>query len=653
MNPEKTSQEPLDRVRLRAIMRDADLRVLLMCLFHITGESAWLEPPYRPSRDVRLVADPAAGLPDDVQEHIREAAVELLANGFGEPSIVDPGDELMQRMMDVTLGEEVPFEYARMMREDMGLTAGHHDWPSRPSPDDLSSTTVLIVGAGVSGLALGAQLTRLGLPYTIVEKNTRVGGTWWENRYPGAGVDTPNHAYSFSFGRPNRWTRFFALRDEIYEYIESRVDEFGIRGNIRFSTEVVRAVWDESGSCWHVTLRTSDGREETVQVAVLVSAVGLLNAPSVPPIEGLDSFAGPSFHSARWPDDLDLRGRRVAVVGTGASAMQLVPSIAADVESVTIYQRSAQWARPIGGYRDDMPAGAQWLLEHMPFYAPWFRFTMAWRYGDGLLKTLRKDPEWPHPERAVNRRNDLHREELTEFIQSELADHPDLLARAVPDYPPFGKRILIDNGWFQTLTRPNVDLVTEAIDHIDASGVVTTDGCHHEADIIVFATGFQVTQLTARLNVTGRADRSLADAWANDNPTAHLGITVPGFPNLFCMAGPNAGLAHGGSAIFQAESQARYISSCLIQMVTKGIAALDVRPEVHDAYVRRVDAEHDRLIWTHPGMTNWYRNRSGRVVAIMPWRLVDYWAMTHDADLSDFRVAYRTNQPAADRLAVS
>ena len=250
------------------------------------------------------------------------------------------------------------------------------------------------------------------------------------------------------------------------------------------------------------------------------------------------SFKGTILHSALWSDDIKLDGKHVAVIGTGATSMQLVPAIAGRVASVTVYQRSAQWARPVKGYADPISEGARWLLAHLPFYVQWYRFNMFWRYGDGLLPFLRKDPAWPHPERAVNKGNDRHRQELTDFILTELKDRPDLIEKCVPTYPPYGKRILLDNNWFKTLRQDNVELVTDAIDHFDESGIVTADGEHRPADIIVVATGFKVTEMAARLNISGRDGKNLREAWANDNPTAFLGLTVPDFPELLLHARP-------------------------------------------------------------------------------------------------------------------
>jgi 4-hydroxyacetophenone monooxygenase len=626
---------PRQAFDLPSAIAEGDIRVLLMVLVHMTGDARWLEPPYRPKRDVRLIPDPHAGLPEDIQDEIRAAVLKLYEKGEPKPAITDPGDALMLKMMRATLGENVAPEYAPLMREEMAFVPRDARWTRRPSDETLARQQVLIVGAGVCAIALGVALGRLGIPYTIVEKNDELGGTWYVNRYPGCGVDTPNHSYSYSFGKRNAWTRYFAQRQELLDYLRKVAAEHGIRDHLRLNTELISSRWDEDRKRWISTLRTKSG-DETLESTALVSAIGQLNDPAPAHFKSEEEFQGLKLHSALWSDDISLDGKRVAVIGTGATAMQLVPTIADRVASVTVYQRTAQWSRPVAGYSDPITDGARWLLAHLPFYVQWYRFNMFWRYGDGLLPFLRKDPAWPHPERAVNKGNDRHREELTNFILAELKDRPDLIAKCVPTYPPYGKRILLDNNWFKTLTRPNVELVTETIDHFARDGIVTADGRTRPADIIVISTGFKVTEMAARLNISGRDGRNLREAWANDNPTAYLGLTVPDFPNLFVMLGPNAGPAHGGSVIFQSECQSRYISSCLVAMIENGIAAIDVRKDVHDDYVRKVDAEHEGMIWTHPGMTTYYRNKSGRVFSAMPWRFVDYWAMTHDPDLGEY-----------------
>ena len=556
-----------------------DLRVLLMCLVHLTGDRRWLEAPYLPGRDARIVADEMAGFPQHIADEIRSAAA---AHAFDAPVIGEPDDELMSLMMSVCMSQRIPTEYIGMMREEMGFVSRDVEPPTDPQPP--SGLDALIVGAGASGIAMGVRLQRLGIPYRIVELRENIGGVWRDNRYPGCAVDTPNHAYSFSFARPNRWSRFFAPQPELNEYMRRISSEYGVTERVQFSTALTSATWDHATHRWNVTLEGPHGIER-ISTAILISAIGQLNEPQLP------------------------------VMG-----------------SLTIYQRSPQWARPIERYHEPIPEGTQWLLEHLPFYAAWYRFTMLWRFCDGLHAFIQKDPQWPHQDRSINARNDEHRREMTEYMRSALGDRVDLIDKCLPDYPPFGKRILLDNGWFRALLQPNVELVTEPVGHVASDGIVSTDGVHRQADVVVFATGFQVSHMTAKLNVTGRDGVNLRDVWADDNPSAYLGITVPGFPNLFVMQGPNTGLGHGGSAIFQSECQARHITSCLVEMSQRGAHTIEVTAAAHNEHVAAVDAAHEQMIWTHPGMSTYYRNRHGRVVTVMPWRLVDYWGMTHDVD---------------------
>ena len=632
-----------DRPMLEAAIAAGDVRVLLMVLFHMTGDESWLLPPYQPKRDVRLIPDPNAGLPEPLQAEIRRAAVEALL-ARREPAITDPGDALVARMMSVCLGETVAPEYAPLNREEMGLIPRGVQWRAAP-PARMSGRNVLIVGAGICGIALAQSLKELGIPFTIVEQSGCVGGTWNRNRYPGCGVDTPNHSYSFSFGQRYSWSQYFSKREEILDYLNGIVDEFGLREHIMFGTRLTGSAWCEERRCWVSTLQTGLEPREFAS-AILVTAIGQLSDPSIPRIEGQGSFRGPIFHSSDWSEGLEIAGKRLVVIGTGATAMQLVPTIADSAANVAVFQRTPQWSRPIPGYADMIGRGTQWLLKHLPYYAEWFRFNMFWRYGDGLLPFLRKDADWPEQDRSVNRINDRHRQEMINFIHAELGDREDLIAKCVPSYPPYGKRILLDNGWYRTLLKPNVELIDQTIRRITPEGIETADGVLRKADVIVYSTGFRLTEMAARLGIVGREGRTLATEWANDNPTAYLGLVVPGFPNMFGMLGPGSGPAHGGSVMFQAECQARYVSACIVAMAEQKVDAIDVRQEVHDRYTERLDAEHETLIWTHPGMSTYYRNTSGRVFSVMPWRFVDYWSMTHDPDLSEYELTRSEAEPS-------
>ncbi len=642
-------REFMDCGKLAQALEAADLRVLLMALFHHTGDRRWIEPPFLPKRDVQLIAEETAGFDAETQARIKHEAARILADSDDAPAVGDPGPALMVEMMSACLGEEVPAEYAGMMREEMGFVSRQVTWNDATpvgQPFDGRGPLIAIAGAGASGIALGANLEKLGIPYVIFEQNDEVGGTWYRNRYPGCGVDTPNHAYSFSFGSRYPWGRYFAPREQCQDYLERIADETNIRANIRFNTTVVGATWDEGSAKWRIAISTPSG-EETVVVSWFISAIGQLSQPFRMPIKGEEGFEGPLFHPIDWPDGLDLAGKRLALIGTGATAMQIVPEIVDTVQSLTVYQRTPQWARPIPRYHDPISEGAQWLLKNVPYYAQWFRFTMLWRYGDGLLPFLKKDPDWPHPDRSINRINDRHRVEMLEHMKAELGDRTDLIDKCTPSYPPYGKRILLDAGWFGAIRRGNVELVSEAVDHIQGDTLVAADGTRRDADIVVVSTGYVVNQLAARLNVTGRNGQTLADLWGEDDISAYLGCTVPGFPNFFMIYGPNTGLAHGGSAIFMNECAVRYALGCIVEAIERDFTSIDLKQQALDDYVARVDAEHAQLVWTAPGLASYYQNSKGRVISANPWRLVDYWQMTHEPDLENYRVARRQTAAGA------
>jgi 4-hydroxyacetophenone monooxygenase len=545
----------------------------------------------------------------------------------------------MAAMMSWCLGEPLPPEYVPMAMEEMGLRDRRLGWRIDPKPARLDSFKVLVIGAGFSGLCAAFRLQQMGIAFEVVEKNADVGGTWLENDYPEAGVDTPNHFYSYSFAPNLGWTSNYAKRGEVWDYQRQVVSDLDLRRHIEFGVEADAMTWHEDRQQWEVSTRQADGSLRQRWVDAVITAVGQLNRPKLASIPGLESFTGQSWHSAQWRHDVPLAGKKVAIIGTGASAMQFLRSVASQAEQVTVFQRSPQWARPPQDYHGSVSVQARWLLENVPHYYAWYRFGLMWRFGDGLLPTVRRDPNWPHPERAMNHRNDSQRRQLSAHLQEQLADRPDLVAKCLPSYPPYGKRILIDNGWYQTLKQPHVELVTEAVAQVDGSEIVDAKGGRHKVDVILLATGFEPGKMLWPIDIRGRSGTALKQVWGADNPKAHLGITVPDYPNLFVLTGPNTGLAHGGSLIFVTECQVRYVTAMLREMLEQGLGSVEVKQPVHDDYNQRVDAEHADLVWTHPGMRNWYRNDQGRVFSPMPWRLVDYWRMTERPDLAEFDTA--------------
>jgi 4-hydroxyacetophenone monooxygenase len=631
--------------RLREAVAAANIPSLIPLLVQLTGDERWLDDPYRPTRARGLDDHDDGGLPEPVQAQIREAAVGAVqAYLDGAPvAIPDPSEELLVRMLSVSMGETIPPEYGPMLRHVLGLVPEREASTTRreapvPPPD----YRAVIVGAGASGMAMAVELDKAGIEYTIIEKADAVGGTWWHNRYPGCGVDTPSHLYCFSFFDDYDWPAYFSMRDTLHDYFETVATELGIRSHVRLRTEVLAARYDEAAQAWDVEVRTADGAVETLRADALVSAVGAFGRPVVPNLPGLDSFAGPVAHTARWQEGLDLASKRVAVIGNGASAMQLVPAIVEDAEHVFVFTRSAQWAAPFEKFQRQVPEALRWLFKEVRLYRLWYRLRLFWNFNDKNHPALQRDPDWEHPERSLNRTNDHHREYFTQYILNELGDRRDELSpHVLPTYPPFGKRMLMDNGWFRTLTRDDITLNPTGAVEVRPRSVVAGDGQEYEVDVVVLATGFDVVRFLAPMELVGRSGRTIRETWEDDDAKAYLGTVVPDLPNFYCLYGPNLQGGHGGSLLTTLEVQARYVRKVLQEMFRRGLGSVECRHEVSAAYNERVDAAHENMVWTHPGMSTYYRNSRGRVVVNSPWRNVDFWHFARDPDLTEFVVERR------------
>ncbi|HEV8628059.1 MAG TPA: NAD(P)/FAD-dependent oxidoreductase [Acidimicrobiia bacterium] len=635
--------DALSRAELDSAVDLANIPTLLLVLVQITGDLRWLEPPYRPTAARGLDENDSGGVPDAVQAEVRAAAVAAIAAWQDGQAVAlsAPAPALLVHMLSVAMGEPVPDEYGPMIAAEV---VGDRDTGATCVLDPPPGFSALIIGAGLSGLCAAVRLGQAGVPYTVVERNPEVGGVWLENRYPAAGVDAASHLYSFSFA-PADWPHYFATRQEVHDYLAGVASRFGVVPNTRFGTEVRSAVWDADRQTWSVDIRTADGSEETLEANVLISAVGAFNTPAIPPIPGLDSFSGPVFHTARWPTDVDVDGRRVAVIGNGASAMQVVPAIAERVAALTVLARSPHWIAPFDKLHQPVPAPLRRLLDAVPLYRRWYRTRLAWIFNDRAHPVLQKDPAWPHPERAVNAANDRYREFLTDYIKEQLADRCDLLPAVLPTYPPFGKRLLLDHGWYRALRRDNVELVTDPLDRVETDRIVTRSGLERPVDVIVLATGFAVTRFLSTYEIRGRSGVPLRELWRDDDARAYLGTVIPDFPNFFVLYGPNTQPGHGGSVVAAVEAQMEYVMQLLRRMVAGGLGSIEVKPSVHEAYNERVDAAHEAMVWTHPGMDTYYRNSRGRVVVNTPFRIVDFWHMTRAADLEEF-----VTEPATVRV---
>jgi len=611
---------------------EANIPSLLMVLVQLTGSMKWLEPPFAPGRARGLDDNDDGRLPEGIQLQVRDAAKEAIVEWLGgrPEALPRPDDEMLAKMLGVAVAEPVPPGYGEIIADDLGF---REQARSVQAPDGFSA---IIIGAGVSGISAAVNLRELGVACQIFEKNEDFGGTWFENRYPGAGVDTPNLTYTFSFAK-NNWSKNFPLRGELFDYFRDTADKFGLRDCTTFGVTVTKAQWDDDRARWNVTVVDRDGSRQHHSADVLISAVGVLNVPLIPVIDGLDSFPGRVIHTARWTDEIDVSGKRVAVIGNGASAMQIVPAIAKQVNELTIFARSKQWAAPFPQFGRIVPTGVRYLMDVVPLYREWYQQRLTWTFNDRIHSSLFKDDSWPDQSRSLNKTNDGHREFFTGYVKEELGDRQDLLEHVLPDYPPFAKRMLLDNGWYRTLTRDNVKLVPDHLAHVQGSRVEAANGEAADVDMIILATGFRAAEFLASYEVVGRDGTKLSDVWDTDDARAYLGSTIPGFPNFFLLLGPNVGSGHGGSMIRSIECQTTYLMSLLQEMFTRRAASVEVLPGVYDGYNRRVDEAHDKMVWTHRGANNWYRNSRGRVTAITPWRNDDFWRMTRQADASEYR----------------
>ena len=487
------------------------------------------------------------------------------------------------------------------------------------SANTSSGRRIGIIGTGFSGLCLGIHLKKIGVEsFVLFEKADRLGGTWRDNTYPGAECDIPSALYSFSFERNPNWTHKWSEQPEILEYLEYCARKYDLYPHIRFNQEVRDAQFDEDSGQWRV--ETADGTVE--QFDILVSGVGQLHKPATPAFEGAESFQGPTFHSARWDHDVPLDGKRVAVIGNAASAVQFLPQIAPKVEKLTIFQRSANWIIP----KNDREY--TWIEKKIgtifPPFTNLYRFWI-WFRGEGLFYPLMDKNGWKWV-------RDKTRQDALDYIEEKVSD-PELRKILVPKYPIGSKRILFSDDFYDALIRDNVEIVTEAIDHITETGVVTKDDALHEADVLIYATGFESTSFLTPMRVQGRDGQVLNEIWDRDGAEAYLGITHTGFPNFFMMYGPNTNLGHN-SIVVMIEAQTRYILSCLDALSSNNANWLDVKPDVQKSYNLWIQERMAEKVWASVDKS-WYK-RNGKVTNNWVGRTTEYRRRTRSMNPDDY-----------------
>lgn len=623
---------------IAAALEQVSIPTLLLSCVHITGDARFI----RDYKQNGIFLNEIQGfMSEEDKARARAEALEVIADyrdrGCPQPEPLPAG--LVKEMMDWAACEVVPDAYLGLLAEELDLEGVD---PRRPAELDhavAKDLPVAVVGCGESGVLAGIRLAQAGIPFTIIEKNAGPGGTWWENTYPGARVDVANHFYCFSFEPNNGWGHYFAEQPELQAYFTDLVAKHDLDQHIRWNTEVTDATWDDGDGVWTLSVRGADGTLSAIRARAVITAVGQLNRPHLPDIDGADSFTGPSFHSAAWDHSVDVTGKRVALIGAGASGFQIAPAIAEKVEHLTVFQRTAQWMFPNPMYHDAVGDGVRWALEHLPFYARWYRFLLLWPGADKGLEAARVDPDYPDQDHAVSEINAMARMMFTGWITDQVGDDAELLAKVLPDYPATGKRTLQDNGtWLGTLKRDNVELNRTAIRRITPHGVQTEDGVHHDVDVIVYATGFRHTDVLAPMQVTGRDGTDLHQLWGS-RPYAYLGITVPQFPNFFLIYGPGAHLAHGGSLIFNSELEMRYIDACLARLADERLHSVEPTAQAAAEWHRATQDAIKKTVWAHPAIKHsYFKNADGEIHTVSPWRLDEYWSAVRAPDWSQFVV---------------
>ncbi len=548
---------------------------------------------------------------------------------------VGPQDRLATSL-GLMLGRTMEGDDLRHHVEELALDPSVRSlhWKAQPDPERLKDFTVTIIGAGMGGLNAALQLRKAGFPFTVLEKNKGVGGTWWENRYPGARVDTPSRSYTHLFGVDFPYPNPFCEWRENVKYFDWVADNFDLRQHIQFETEVKSLTWDDSAGEWVIDLVDPNGAR-TIRSRAVITAVGFLNRPNIAQFPGAETFAGGSWHTARWPETADLKGKRVAVIGTGCTGYQMVPEIALEAAGVTVFQRTPQWLFPVPGYRSPFPPQVNWLDRNLPFHTNFMRARTC--SLDRIANVAEIDPNFDDPH-ACNPLSKRAREGCIAFLERKLSD-PALVATMTPKHPVWSARAVVvdpDYSILDALNRDNVTLVTNGIERIEPHGIVAKDGTLHEADVIVYATGFHATEYLYPMTITGRDGQTLEDLWKKDGARAYLGCMMPGFPNLWSVYGPNT---NGGLTVATFhEKVAHYALQCLEALVLGNADAMEVKADAFWRYNHLVDERNQTKVWSDPRAHNYYWTEHGRSAVMNPFYTAEMSGFLRQPDLADLAI---------------
>ena len=623
---------------VRRAVETANANALRLALYQATGDPdlAAMKPYQKEIRGGALLQN---AVRDEDLDQLKEKAVRYLLSVGDVPSVPQQPDEAeARRLMELFSTQEISDNYARFGIEELAYDEFPRDaqWNAKPPPRTLDALRVLVVGAGISGIAASIQLKRLGIPFTVVERQEDIGGTWHLNNYPQARVDTSSYLYQFKFEKNYPWKEYYAARDETKEYLDHVANKHGVLGDFRFRIEVVTATWDEERAVWLATLRHKDGREEELVANFIISGSGLFATPnSKPDIPGIETYQGKIWHTAHWDYSYSYAGKRIALIGTGSTGTQLMPAMAAAAEHLAVYQRTPSWIFGVDGYRSKVPSETQWLFDHLPYYWNWISYS-SFDTAMQLQNAQSYDHRWRETHHGVSAINQKLLTSLTEYIHEKFVTRPDLIKKITPKYAPLARRLVVDNGFYEALLQSNLELVTEPIERITPTGILTADKTERTFDLIILSTGFKVSQYLFPTDYRGRDGATLTQAWEKDGARSYLGATMPGFPNLFMFYGPN-GQPRSGGFYSWAEIWARYAANVIIHTIENGHTSVEVKSEVFDRYNERLDEEMKEILWEVEGAGSYYNNEFGRSSVNLPFLTEDYHAMMATPDSDDFK----------------
>ena len=621
-----TSEAPA-RAELRAatdeVIADAvgygDPMVLRGLLYQLTGDPELKDMPLKKVRVGRI--ETVVPATDDDVAMVRRKVVDFLKayrDAGAGPMEYGPRERLPESL-GLIVGQPIRQEAVELMVEETALDpwARALKWQATPDSRRLENFTVTIIGAGMGGLAAAVQLKRAGIRFRILEKNSGVGGTWYENRYPGARVDTPSRSYMNLFGADFPYPYNYGNHIENQKYFDWVADKFDLRGEIVFNTEVRSLTWDEQAEMWEIRATGAEG-ERTLRTNAVITGVGFLNRPNMPVIEGMEDFQGPSWHTARWPEGTDLRGKRIAVIGTGCTGYQLVPELAREASHVTVFQRTPQWLFPVPGYLSLSPRQLLWLDRNLPFHTNFMRFRAFYAAGPDLARMFDIDPNFVDPY-TCSEVNKAARDRAIGFLESKLKD-PKLVATMTPNHPPWSARpVVVDPEYciLDAIQSDNVTLVTTGIKRITRTGIEAGDGSQHDVDVIVYATGFRANDFLYPMTITGRDGKTIEQLWAADGARAYLGCMMPGFPNLWSLYGPNT---NGGLPVAQFhEVTILYALQCMEKLILDGRQSVEVKEGAFWRYNRVVDQGNSMKVWADPRAHNYWWTKHGRTASQIPF----------------------------------